>query len=119
MSIDWKNEVVLITSGSYEGVSKVIAETAKQKKAKVVIVARSREIQKEQYKEIDGMLFFPYDFQDLQNVSDLYEMIVYRANAIPTLLINDIRFQISGFITDTPLEAMNSAIAPMRYFLLP
>ena len=66
MGKNWKKEVVLITSGSYEGVSRVIAETVLKKGAKVVIIARSREIKKEQYKEIDGVLFFPYDFQNLK-----------------------------------------------------
>lgn len=104
MGLSWRDEVVLIAAGSYEGVSKALALKAEQLKATVIIVARTRNKDGEIFKRVGNTFIFPFDFQEIEKVPELYKSIVRQVKKTPTVLINDIRYQVAGFVQNTPVE---------------
>ena len=104
MKTNWENEVVLITAGSYEGVSKALVLTAEQLKATVIIIARTGNADKKPVKRKGNTFVFPVDFQEIGKMPALYNSIIREVKKSPTILINDIRFQLAGFVQNTPFE---------------
>lgn len=104
MSVNWKSEVVLITAGSFEGVSKALVSKAEELKATVIILARKRNIDNETFRREGNTFVFPVDFQDMEKIPDLYKHIIHVTEVCPTILINDIRYQLAGFVQNTPFE---------------
>jgi len=103
MSFHWENEVVLITAGSFEGVSKALALKAEQLKATVIVIARTRNNDGKACMRSGNTFVFPFDFKDIERVPELYRSIVAEVKKSPTVLINDIRYQLAGFIQNTPV----------------
>ena len=118
MGFNWENEVILITAGSFEGVTQALAWTGEQLGARVVVIARTRGIDKSPYKQSGNTFVFPYDFGNLGKVSGFYQSIVETIHTTPTILINDIRYQIAGFVQNTPVEAYEECYKVNVLFLV-
>jgi len=102
--MNWENESVLITAGSYEGVSKALALKAQELKSEVVVIARARNSKLKGFKKQGNIYVYPFNFQKINEVPGLYRSIVDTMGKHPTVLINDIRYQIAGFVKNTPAE---------------
>ncbi len=105
VNFDWKKQVVLIAGGSYEGVSKAMALKAEQLGAKTIVLARTRKKNNEIYYREGNIFVFPCDFQDIENVRTLYSSIISETGFVPTIFINDVRYQIAGYVGSTPIDS--------------
>ena len=100
---DWSNQTVLIAAGSFEGVSRALTAHAIGKGACVIVLARSGREYQETYQEKDNVFVFPTSFQDLDAVPRLYALVKEVTGKTPTIFINDIRYQLSGLVENTPI----------------
>ncbi len=107
MKFNWKNEVMFVT-GASSGLGKALALRAGELNATVISVARREDVLKDVTKEINksgGNGY--YKSLDLGNVSqlpELYREIVKEVGKTPTILINNVGYQVAGFVQNTPVE---------------
>lgn len=107
MGFNWKNEVLLIT-GASSGLGKALAIRAGELGATVISIARNEERLKKVSAEIIGSGGTAFDWSfDLNNVKDIpefYRVIIRKIKKAPTILINNVGYQVAGFVFNTPVE---------------
>ncbi len=107
MEFNWKNEVMLVT-GASSGLGKALALKAGELNATVICIARKEEILKEVTEEVNSSggngYYYRFDLQDISQIPDLYRKVVKEVGKPPTALINNVGYQVAGFVQNTPVE---------------
>lgn len=107
MDFNWRDEVMLVT-GASSGLGRALALEAGRLKATVILIARNKEKLAEVSKEINGnggsAFYFSFDLQSVDKIPVLYKTIVQEVKKPPTILINNVGYQVVGFVQNTPVE---------------
>lgn len=107
MSFNWGSEVMLIT-GASSGLGRALALRAGELGATVILIARNKERLREVSKEINkkaGTAFdWLFDLNNVERIPELYARIVRKGKRTPTILINNVGYQVAGFVFNTPVE---------------
>jgi len=107
MDFNWKNEVMLVT-GAGSGLGLALALKAGELGATVILIARNKERLAEAREEVaknTGTAFdFSFDLQDVDKIQELYRRIIIKTDKTPTILINNVGYQVMGFVQNTPVK---------------
>ena len=101
--MNWDNEVVLIT-GATSGLGQALAIRAGELGATVVMIARRKNVLKMVAKEIKKAHYFDFDLINTGKIPSLFKKIEKEINSEITVLINNVGFQVAGFVQNTSVE---------------
>jgi uncharacterized protein len=107
MKFNWKNEVIFVT-GASSGLGKALALRAGELNATVISIARNEEVLKEVTNEINRSggsgYYYCFDLGNASQIPAFYKEIVQEVGSPPTILINNVGYQVAGFVQNTPIE---------------
>ncbi len=107
MNCKWSNEVILVT-GASSGLGRALAFRAGELGATVILVARNKEVLAAAKAEIDKQagqaFYFSFDLQQVDEIPELCKRIVSETGKAPTILINNVGYQVMGFVQNTPVD---------------
>ncbi len=107
MSFNWKNEFVLVT-GASSGLGKALAIESARRGADVAIIARDKVRLSETVNKIESnnvkCFSYVFDLSEIDRINDLFRKISSDAKKEPTVLINNVGYQVAGFVQNTPVE---------------
>ncbi len=110
MEFNWENEVIFVT-GASSGLGKALALMAGELNATVISIARNEEVLKEVTNEINGSggsgYYYCFDLENISQIPEFYKEIVQEVGKTPTILINNVGYQVAGFVQNTPVEVYN------------
>ncbi|MBF0179307.1 MAG: SDR family NAD(P)-dependent oxidoreductase [Magnetococcales bacterium] len=103
----WQDEVLLVT-GTTSGLGRALALEAAARKAGVIMLARSPDRLGDVAKEVAqrGGTPYPYelDLEMVERIPTLYAQIKQDVGKAPTILINNVGYQVAGFVQNIPVE---------------
>jgi len=107
MSFSWKNEFMIIT-GTTTGLGRALAVKAGKLQATVILISRNEEMLADVCQKINrsggNAFYFCFDLQNVCQIPKLYRSIVQKVKKPPTILINNVGYQVAGFVQNTPVE---------------
>ncbi len=107
MEFNWKNEVMFVT-GASSGLGQALALRAGKLNATVISIARNEEVLKEVNDEINksgGNGYYKcFDLSNVSQIPEVYREVVKEVGKAPTILINNVGYQVAGFVQNTPIE---------------
>ena len=107
MEFNWKAESLLIT-GASSGLGKALALAGVGLGANVILIGRNEKKLTDVQKKIERLggrsHIFAFDLNETDKISALYRHIAGSMKAPPTVLINNVGYQVAGFVQNTPID---------------
>ena len=107
MAFNWKDETMLIT-GASSGLGRALAIKAGELGATVILIARNEERLSQVRDEIvrgGGCAYtFAFDLQNVFEIKEYYQQILKTVQKNTTILVNNVGYQVAGFVQNTPTE---------------
>lgn len=105
MRMDWTREVLLVT-GATSGLGRALALEMGRRGGTVALIARRADRLQAVAAEVDGLGGkahpFVHDLADVEAIPERYRQIRAALDTPPTILINNVGYQVAGFVQNTP-----------------
>ena len=108
MAFNWKDETMLVT-GASSGLGRALAIKAAGLGATVILIARNKERLSQVRDEIvqgeRNAYSFVFDLKNVFEIKDYYQHIMKTVQKNTTILVNNVGYQVAGFVSNTPAYA--------------
>lgn len=98
----------MFVTGASSGLGQALALRAGKLNATVISIARNEEVLKEVTNEINRSggrgYYYCFDLGNASQIPESYKEIVQEVGKAPTILINNVGYQVAGFVQNTPIE---------------
>lgn len=102
-----RDELLLIT-GTSSGLGYSIVKKFLERGASVISISRNIDNLSLLKNELAGnnqLFYYQFDIENVEKIKDLFNQIVQEVGRSPSILINNVGYQVAGFIHNTPLES--------------